>query len=241
MRKVIYMTSISVDGYIEAARGDPSWMFPDEQLHRHFNELESSIDTHLYGRRMYELMAAYWPTADEKPSAPAYEVEYARIWKSVPKIVFSRTLHRVDWNSRLVKGDALEEVARLKEHPGKDMSIGGAGLASTLGEGGLIDEYRLYIVPIILGGGKPMFRELCDRINLSLVEVQRFASDVVLLRYRRLPLVTCYPSLAGGLSDGHPDYDCITTDVTGAIVSGSFGCRTYVSPSPEGHMICKWS
>jgi dihydrofolate reductase len=134
---------------------------------------------------MYELMAAYWPTVDEKPSAPEYEVEYARIWKSVPKIVFSRTLHRVDWNSRLVRGDALEEVARLKEHPGKSVSIGGARLASTLAEGGLIDEYRLYITPIILGGGKSMFRQLRDRINVSLVDVQKFASDVVLLRYRR--------------------------------------------------------
>lgn len=185
MRNVVYMTSLSVDGYIEADSGDPAWLVPDEELHRHLNDLESSIDTHLYGRRFYELMAAYWPAADENPSAPAYEVEYARIWKSVPKVVFSRTLQRADWNSRLVKGDALEEVARLKEQPGKNMSIGGTALASALAESGLIDEFRVYIVPIILGGGVPMFRQLRARINVALVEVQKFTSGVVLLRYRR--------------------------------------------------------
>src|SRR5262249_5319519 len=103
MRNVIHMTSLSVDGYIEAASGDTGWLIPDEELPRHLNDLESSIDTHLYGRRFYELMAAYWPTADENPSAPRYEVEYARIWKSVTKVVFSKTLQRVDWNSRLVR------------------------------------------------------------------------------------------------------------------------------------------
>jgi dihydrofolate reductase len=185
IRNVIYMTSLSVDGYIEAASGDPGWLIPDDELHRHFNHLERSIDTHLYGRRFYELMAGYWPTADQNPSAPASAVEHARIWKRVPKIVFSKTLQRVDWNSRLIQGDALEEVARLKEQPGQNMSIGGAALASALAESGLIDEYRLYVVPIILGGGRPMFRQLRARINLALVEVQTFASGVVLLRYQR--------------------------------------------------------
>ena len=184
MRNVVYMVSLSADGYIEANSGDPAWLVPDEELHRHFNELESSIDTHLYGRRFYELMAAYWPAASENPSAPSYEVEYARIWKSVRKVVFSSTLDRVDWNARLFKGNAAKEVARLKEQTGKNLSIGGATLASTLADHGLIDEYRLYIVPIILGGGKQMF-QLHDRINLSLIEVRRFSSDVVLLHYRR--------------------------------------------------------
>jgi dihydrofolate reductase len=184
MRNVVYRTSLSVDGYIEANSGNPAWLVPDEELHRHFNDLESSIDTHLYGRRFYELMTAYWPTVERNPSTPTYEVEYARIWKSVPKVVFSSTLDRVDWNARLFKGNAIEEVARLKGQTGKNLSIGGGALASTLAEHGLIDEYRLYVVPIILGSGKPMF-QLRDRINLSLVEVRKFTSDAVLLRYRR--------------------------------------------------------
>jgi len=184
MRQVIYATSLSLDGYIEAASGDLSWSNPDEELHRHFNELEREMDTHLYGRRMYELMAAYWPTADENPSALPYEVEYAHIWKNMRKVVFSKSLNRVDWNARLVQGDAIEEVARLKTQPGRNMSIGGAELASSLADAGLIDEFRLYFVPTILGGGKPMFH-LHERIKLTPVEMRQFSSGVVLLRYQR--------------------------------------------------------
>ena len=184
MRKVVYVTSISVDGYIESASGDQSWVVPDAELHRHFNAMESGFDTHLYGRRFYELMTAYWPDADNNPAAPAHEAEYARIWKSVPKVVFSKTLERADWNARLVKGDALEEVARLKSDDGKDMSIGGTALASSLAAAGLIDEYRLYLVPIVLGAGTPMLQRVRRPIHLELLATQTFASGVMLLRYR---------------------------------------------------------
>jgi dihydrofolate reductase len=183
MRKVIYAMSVSLDGLIEATDGDLGWSYPDEELHKHFNDQEAAIDTFLYGRRMYEGMVAYWPTADDNPSAPEYEIEYARIWKSKPKIVFSTTLDRVEWNSRLVRGNIAEEVNRLKEQPGGNMSVGGAQLASTFMQLGLIDEYRLYVHPIVLGGGKPMFRPLRDRIHLNLVETRTFGSGVVLLRY----------------------------------------------------------
>src|SRR3990170_4032238 len=106
MRKLVYATSLSLDGYINAAGEDPSWVVPDEELHRHFNDLEREMDTLLYGRRMYELMAGYWPTADQDPSAPGSIVEYAQIWKPLPKVVFSSTLDTVEWNSLLVRGDA---------------------------------------------------------------------------------------------------------------------------------------
>ena len=130
-------------------------------------------------------MAAYWPTAGENPSAPKHEIEYARIWKNKPKIVFSKTLNHVAWNSRLVRGNIADEVNKLKAQPGKDMSVGGAGLASTFMQLGLIDEYCLYVHPMILGSGKPMFRQLHDKINLQLVETRTFGSGVVLLRYQR--------------------------------------------------------
>lgn len=185
MRKVIYAMSVSLDGFIEATNGDLSWSFPDEELHKHFNEMESRIDIHLYGRGLYENMAAYWPTADENPSAPKHEIEYARIWRNMPKIVFSKTLDQVGWNSRLVRGNIAEEVNKLKEQPGNNMSVGGAGIASAFMQLGLIDEYRLYFHPVILGGGKPMFRQLSDKINLQLVETRTFRSGVVLLRYQR--------------------------------------------------------
>ena len=182
MRKVVYATSLSLDGYIEAAAGDPSWVFPDEELHRHFNDLEQEIDIHLYGRRMYELMVAYWPTADQNPSAPPYEVDYTRIWKAVAKVVFSKTIEAVDWNSRLVREDPREEVAKLKAQPGKNMSVGGLSLASTLATAGLINEYRFYYVPILLGSGKTSFTELGKRVRLRPIETRKFQSGTVLLR-----------------------------------------------------------
>jgi dihydrofolate reductase len=183
MRKVIYVTSLSLDGYIEEATEGPSWAFPDEELHRHFNDLEQEIDTHLYGRRMYDLMVAYWPTADQNPSNPPYEIDYAHIWRAVHKVVFSKTLEAVDWNSRLVKGDARAEVTRLKVLPGKNMSVGGLTLASDLAAAGLIDEYRLYYVPILLGSGKTAFAKLSQRVQLQPIEFHKFRSGTVMIKY----------------------------------------------------------
>jgi dihydrofolate reductase len=185
MRKVIYAMSVSLDGFIEAADGDLSWSYPDEELHRHFNEREARIGTYLYGRRLYENMTAFWPTADENPDAPPQEIEYARIWKRKPKVVFSKTLTQVGWNSRLVNGNIAEVVNELKSQPGDDLSVGGAGLAASFMSLGLIDEYELYLHPVVLGSGKPMFPPVEDRINLKLVETRAFGSGVVLLRYRK--------------------------------------------------------
>jgi dihydrofolate reductase len=190
MRKIIYAMSVSLDGFIEAANGDLSWSYPDEELHKHFNEQEAMIGVHLYGRGLYENMAAYWPTADQNPSAPATEIEYARFWKSMKKIVFSKTLKKVEWNSQLVSGDIAEVVKKLKEQPGKDMSVGGAGLAATFMQLGLIDEYRLYLHPVSLGSGKPMFGQLDEKISLKLVETHTFSSGVVLLRYQRTEVIS---------------------------------------------------
>ena len=185
MRKVMYGMNVSLDGFIESSDGLLDWSFPDEELHQHFNDLESQIDVLLYGRRLYETMAAFWPTADEDPSLPPYVVEYARIWKSKPKIVFSTTLDQVGWNSTLVRGNITEEVDRLKSQPGNYLSVGGAGLAASFMRLGLIDEYWLYYTPVILGGGKPMFPSLSDRIELQLMETRNFGCGVTLLRYQR--------------------------------------------------------
>ncbi len=182
MRKLVYATSLSLDGYIDDEAGDPGWVVPDEELHRHFNDIEREIDTMLYGRRMYELMAGYWPTADQDPSAPGFIVEYAQIWKPIPKVVFSSTLETVDWNSLLVRGDAVTEVAKLKAQPGGTMSVGGLILASSLASAGLIDEYRLYYVPIFLGSGRAAFSRIQNRVRLKPVETRTFSSGTVLLR-----------------------------------------------------------
>ena len=185
MRKVIYAFSVSLDGFIETVDGDISWSYPAEDLHKHFNLRESAIDLYLYGRRLYEEMAAYWPKVEDDPSASEVEKEYARIWKSKPKVVYSTKLQHVAWNARLASGNIAEEVKKLKEQPGRDMTVGGASLASTFMELGLIDEYWLYVQPVILGGGKPMFSRPGARMNLHLVENRRFGRGVALLRYGR--------------------------------------------------------
>jgi dihydrofolate reductase len=175
----------SLDGFIETPNRELDWVIVDEELHQYINDQQSSVDTHIYGRRMYELMAKDWPPAGDDPSAPGYIVEFARIWKSMPKIVFSKTLERVDWNSRLVRDDAAKEIARLKAQPGKNLSVGGANLAATLMRQGLIDEYQIFVHPVILGAGTPMFPSLSDRINLRLVDSRTFGTGVVMLVYQR--------------------------------------------------------
>ena len=185
MRKLIYRMSVSLDGFIEAPNGDLDWAAPDAELHRHFNDLERATGECLYGRRLYENMTAYWPTADQDPSASTEVKEYARIWRAKPKIVFSTTLPKVDWNSRLVTGEIDEEVRSLKAQPGQDLTAGGAGLAASLMQLDLIDEYWLYMYPIVLGGGKKMFGPLQGRMQLRLLETRRFDHGVVMLRYER--------------------------------------------------------
>jgi dihydrofolate reductase len=183
MRKLIYPMGVSLDGFIAGPGGEIDWSAPDEELHRFHNEQTRKLGAHLLGRRLYEEMV-YWETADENPSASDYELEFARIWKEMPKIVFSKTLEKVAGNARLVRDGIAEEVARLKQQPGKDLAVGGAGLASTCMKLGLIDEYQLFLSPVVLGGGTPYFPSLDERINLELVETRTFGSRVVYVRYR---------------------------------------------------------
>jgi dihydrofolate reductase len=184
VRKLIYSMTVSLDGFIAGPDGEIDWSAPDEELHRFHNQLVRELGAHLCGRRLYEEML-YWETAEQNPSAAEHELEFARIWKSIPKVVFSKTLEKVEGNARLAREGVGEEVARLKEQPGKDLAVGGAGLASNVIKLGLVDEYRLFVSPVVLGGGTPFFPALEERINLELVETRTFGSRVVYLRYRR--------------------------------------------------------
>src|SRR3954470_12332256 len=184
MRKLIYSMGVSLDGFIAGPDGEIDWSVPDEELHRFHNQQARETGVHLYGRGLYEVMT-FWETADEDPARHDYEREFARIWKDTPKVVFSTTLEKVEGNARLATDDAVDEVARLKQEPGTDLAVGGAGLASTFIEHDLIDEYRLFVRPIVLGGGTPYFPALDNRIELELVETRTFGSRVVYLRYRR--------------------------------------------------------
>ena len=183
MRRLIYSMTVSLDGYIAGPDGAIDWSVPDEELFRFHHQQVQEIGVHLCGRRLYETMV-YWETAEESPLA-AEHVEFAQIWKSLPKVVFSTTLESVMGNTRLARDGVGEEVSRLKEQPGKDIGVGGAGLAGACMKLGLIDEWRLFVSPVLLGGGTPYFPMLDDRINLELLETKTFGSRVVYLRYRR--------------------------------------------------------
>jgi dihydrofolate reductase len=184
MRKLIYSMGVSLDGFIAGPHGEIDWSAPDEELHRFHNEQTRELGVHLCGRRLYEVMV-YWETADQDPAAAEHEREFARIWQQTPKVVFSRTLDRVEGNARLVGDDVAAEVAELKRQPGKDLAVGGADLAATLISHGLVDEFGLFVSPVILGAGTPFFRAVETRLDLELLETRTFGSRVVYLRYAR--------------------------------------------------------
>lgn len=184
MRKLIYSMSVSLDGFIAGPDGAIDWSVPDEELFRFHHLQVQEIGVHLCGRRLYKTMA-YWETAEESPLA-AEHVEFAHTWKALPKVVFSTTLQSVVGNTRLARDGVGEEVSRLKEQPGKDIAVGGAGLARACMKLELIDEWRLFVSPLLLGGGTPYFPPLEKGINLELIETRTFGSRVVYLRYRRV-------------------------------------------------------
>jgi dihydrofolate reductase len=185
MRKLIYSMTVSLDGYIADLDGAIDWSAPDDELFRFHHQQVQEIDAHLCGRRLYETMV-YWETAEESPLA-AEQVDFAHTWKALPKVVFSTTLERVVGNTRLATDGVGDEVSRLKEQPGKDIAVGGAGLAGACMKLGLIDEWRLFVRPVLLGGGTPYFPAMDEMIDLELVETRTFGSRVVYLRYRRVP------------------------------------------------------
>jgi dihydrofolate reductase len=184
MRKLIYSMSVSLDGFIAGPDGALDWSVPDEELFRFHTKQVQEIGVHLCGRRLYETMV-YWETAEESPLA-AEQVEFAQTWKALPKVVFSTTLESVVGNTRLAGDGVGEEVSRLKEQPGKDIAVGGAGLARACMKLELIDEWRLFANPLLLGGGTPYFPPLEKAIDLELIETRTFGSRVVYLRYRRV-------------------------------------------------------
>ncbi|MGT2463343.1 dihydrofolate reductase family protein [Sinomonas atrocyanea] len=184
MRKLSYGMNVTLDGYIAAPGDDIGWSGPpSEELFQWWLETERANTLSLYGRKLWETMSSYWPTGDQQPGATAAEIEFARVWRDTPKVVFSSTLGTVGWNSRLVAGDAVEEITRLKAEEGGPMSIGGATLAAAALRVGLIDEYVLATYPVLVGAGTPFFTALDSWMDLDLVESRTFPGGVVLTRY----------------------------------------------------------
>lgn len=183
MGKLIYLLNVSLDGFVETPDHSLDWSIVDDELHTWFNDQMRGLDASLYGRRLYELMAGHWPTAGSDPQMTDTEREFRRIWLDMPKIVFSKTLDSVDWNSRLVRGDVDEELARIREEFDGDLDVGGATLASSFIRRGLVDEYRLVIHPVVIGAGTPFFPLLDRPLRLRQTDMRRFESGVIYVGY----------------------------------------------------------
>ena len=183
MAKLIYSAIASADGYVEDAAGSFDWAAPDEELLSFVNDLERPVGTYLYGRRMYETML-YWETADTVPGQPPLVREFTAIWQPAEKIVFSKTLQSVSSaRTRIERNFDPGLVRRLKSATEPDMTVGGADLGGQAIKAGLVDELQLFLVPVVVGGGK---RALPDgvRSQLELLDTRRFAGGAVYLRYR---------------------------------------------------------
>ena len=184
LRSVTYSMGASLDGYIVGPDGGFDWTEPDKDVFRFWIDEIRGVDVHLLGRRLYETML-YWETADEDPSIDDAEREWTALWKPLPKVVFSTTLSQVRGNARLASGGLAAEVERLRAEPGEgEIAIGGATLAAEAAALALIDEYRVMVYPVLVGGGIPFFARQERRVDLELVETRPFSSGVVYLRYR---------------------------------------------------------
>jgi dihydrofolate reductase len=183
MAKLIYSTIASADGYVEDAAGGFDWGAPGEELFGFINDLERSVGTYLYGRRMYETML-YWETAHTVPGQPSVARDFTGIWQAAEKIVFSKTLQSVPGaRTRIERNFDPGMVRQLKSAAEHDMTVAGADLAGQAIKAGLVDELQLFLVPIVIGGGKRALPHGV-RSDLELLGTQRFASGAVYLRYR---------------------------------------------------------
>jgi len=178
MKKVIFQMSVSIDGYVEGPGREIDWHIVDDEFTAYAVETLRASDVLIMGRRTYELMAGYWPAA---PGNDPVKEEM----NGTPKLVFSRTLKRVDWqNSRLAAGSVADEVARLKRVPGDGLLwVGGSDLAASFLEQGLMDEIRIILTPILLGAGKTVFDAIKKRYPLKLLSTRSFKSGNVVLTY----------------------------------------------------------
>ena len=183
MARLIYSAIMSLDGYIADADGRFDWAAPDEEVHAFVNDLERPVGTYLYGRRMYQTMR-YWETAHTLEDRRPVSLDFARIWQAADKIVYSTTLQTPDTErTRIESGFDPDQVRKLKQAADRDLTVGGAGLAARAIAARLVDEYQLFVVPFVVGGG---IRALPDqvRLELTLAEERRFGSGTVYLRYR---------------------------------------------------------
>ncbi|MEU1986290.1 dihydrofolate reductase family protein [Nocardia sp. NPDC019395] len=190
MGSVTLWMQISLDGFTEGPDEAVHWPVVDEELCAEYLYELRQADVLLYGRRTYEIMSAFWPTADLAPVSPFY-VEFARFWRAAPKLVVTRTLRDPGWNTGIIGPDLVEEVNRRKAAGQKMILLGGTETAAAFLEHDLIDEYRIFVHPLLLGDGVPLFRSPVDTTGLCLVDVLTFDSAVVQMHYRHATRVMC--------------------------------------------------
>jgi dihydrofolate reductase len=187
MRKLILSMQVSLDGFIEGPNGDMSWLIKDdEELWLDLFEMLGSVDLLLLGRVMFPEYRNYWKQVLTKPGSPSNEVAYAQLAEKTNHIVFSNTMKDPEWtNTKIINGRVSEEVAKLKNQTGKDIQVvGGAKLAATVIEAGLVDEYRLRINPVIVGSGKSFFKDQNTKRFLELISTKKLKSGIVIARYK---------------------------------------------------------
>jgi dihydrofolate reductase len=183
MANLIYSAITSLDGYVEDEKGNFDWSAPDEEVHSFVNELERPVGTYLYGRRMYDVMG-YWETADAAPDLPPFVQEFAEIWQAADKIVYSKTLETPSSaRTRIERVFDPEAVRQLKASAGRDLTVGGPDLAGQAIKAGLVDEFQLFVSPIVVGGGKHWLPHDVQ-LKLELLDELRFGNGVVYLHYR---------------------------------------------------------
>jgi dihydrofolate reductase len=185
MGKVIYAMNVSLDGFVETPDHSLDWATVDEEIHTWWNEQTASAEVALYGRRMWEVMSAHWPTGETDPNSTAAMREFARIWNRQPKIVFSSSLTSVEHNARLVSGDVGEILADVRREFDGDLDVSGPNLAAQFIQRGLVDEFRLVVHPVVIGAGTPFFPRGDRPLALELIDEKRFANGLVYLGYRR--------------------------------------------------------
>jgi dihydrofolate reductase len=183
MGRLIYAAIASLDGYIEDEQGKFDWSAPDEEVHAFVNDLERPIGTHLYGRRMYEVMS-FWENLRPPSDEPAPMLDYAEIWRAADKVVYSTTLESVSSErTRIERSFEPDAVRAMKASARRDLSVGGPELAAQALAAGLVDECQLFLVPVIVGGGKRALPEGV-KLGLELLDERRFGNGTVYLRYR---------------------------------------------------------
>ena len=184
MARLIYSVIESLDGYVADESGNFDWAAPDEEVHTFVNELERPVGTYLYGRRMYETMV-FWESPPELTTQPPFVQDFAGIWQRADKIVYSKTLQTVTSAKTLIEREFDPEAIRqLKAKAGADLSVGGAALAAQAIKAGLVDDYQLFLVPVVVGGGKRSLPGNDVQVNLELLDQRRFRNGTVYLHYR---------------------------------------------------------